>query len=102
MIALRGWLERTSRRRWVGPLVVILLVLLIAMTMFHTGTDQALEQEGAACIAFVFFVAVTRLVQRLCASPASRRMRNRAPPERSTSTTARFVSSRPVLLRLQL
>ena len=53
MIRLRRLLERGRRHPLLGPIVLILLVLLLAMVCFHAtqdGWDGAAE-FGAACIA---------------------------------------------------
>lgn len=53
MIRLRRMLERGRRHPVLGPLVLVLLVLLLAMVCFHAaheGWDGAAE-VGAVCIA---------------------------------------------------
>jgi hypothetical protein len=80
VIALRAWLERTSKRRWVGPLVIVLLVLLLAFVALHAVHDQALQQEAVECVVAFFAIAVVFLVVRICAEPVSPARRTRPPP----------------------
>ena len=55
MIRLRRMLERGRRHPLLGPIVIVLLVLLLAMVCLHAaheGWDGAVEL-GAICIGFV-------------------------------------------------
>lgn len=101
MILLRRWIDRALARRWLGPLVLVVLVLLLAFVALHTLSDHVLESAALVCtaVALFFSAAVT-----LLAAPAVRRLgvvvRERAPPPRSPAPIARALATRHAPLRL--
>ena len=101
MIRLRRWIDCTLERRWLGPLVLLVLVLLLAFVALHSLSDHILESAALVCtaVALFFSVAVT-----LLAAPAVRRLgvvvRGRAPPPRSSALIARALATRHAPLRL--
>ncbi len=60
MIRVREILERGRRHPVVGPLVLILLVLLLAMTFVHGAHDSEhmVVEFGGVCMALVTFLGV--------------------------------------------
>jgi peptidoglycan/LPS O-acetylase OafA/YrhL len=64
MIRLRETLERACRHRWLGPLVIVLLVVLIAFVAIHEGGEKVFESAGELCVALAALV-LTILVQLL-------------------------------------
>jgi len=88
MIALRRWLERSRKRRWLLPLVVLVLIVLALLLAFHAWSDGVEAGASIACVGIgllislvVVLVAPRRFLRRL-ATPA------RAPP--GCSLGARF------------
>lgn len=84
MIRLRQSLERGRRHPLLGPILLLLLVLVLALTFLHVAQDghEAAADLGAACLALVSFLGVL-VAQRLRRSadgprPALRAVR--APP----------------------
>ena len=49
MIRLRCALAQTLERRWIGPLVLILLVALLAFVGLHVFADHFEEAAAATC-----------------------------------------------------
>lgn len=81
MIRLREMLERGMRHRWLGPALILLVALLLALVVLHITADQAAE-AGVVCIAFlVMVVTVLLLPPSQIVAPRLRRTRApRAPP----------------------
>jgi hypothetical protein len=73
MIRLRETLTRACRHRWLGPLVIIVLVVLIAVVALHEGGERLLESAGELCIAVAALgvVALARLLPPLVVRPSS-------------------------------
>ena len=82
MLRLRHAIERASRHRWLGLLVVLCLALLLLLLVLHTLEEHGgLEQSALTCVV-VMIVAALRLLfaspaigQRLHAAP------RRGPPQ---------------------
>jgi hypothetical protein len=81
MIRLRGTLERACRHRWLGPLVIVLLVVLIAFIAVHESGDKLLESAGELCVGLAALLVVTlvRLLPTVLVH-ALRGHRRRGPP----------------------
>lgn len=81
MIRLRESIARACRHRWLGPLVILLLVLLIAFIAIHEGGEKLFESAGELCVALAAFVVVTlvRLLPPVLVRPL-RGPRHRGPP----------------------
>jgi hypothetical protein len=80
MIRLREALQRARRHRWLGPLVIILLVLLVAFIAFHEGSEKLFGSAGELCIAVaVVVVSLVRARPQIVGRP-SRAFESRAPP----------------------
>lgn len=80
MIRLRETLERGYRHRWLGPLVILLLVVLIAFVALHEGGETLFASAGELCVALALvLVGLVRAPARIVGrrSPASR---HRGPP----------------------
>lgn len=60
VIRLRESIERWLRHRWLGPVLLILLVLLLGMLAFHEGLAKLFESAGELCVALALF-ALARL-----------------------------------------
>ena len=56
MIRLRETLERGCRHRWLGPLVILLLVVLIAFVALHEGGEKLFGSAGELCVALALVV----------------------------------------------
>src|SRR5690349_11502491 len=83
MIRLRQTIERGTRHRWLGPLFVIVLCLMLALLFLHGlhDADHATEL-GEFCLGLVImfsFLIVIRLKWRAVVSIALPRL-GRAPP----------------------
>jgi hypothetical protein len=59
MIRLRETLDHACRHRWLGPLVIVLLVVLIAFVAIHEGGEKVSEAAGELCVALAGVVLVT-------------------------------------------
>lgn len=104
MIALRRWLDRSRKRRWLLPLVILVLILLALLLVFHSWSDAAEAGASIACVVIGFLISLVVVLVapkhylRLLATPA------RAPP--LCSPGARFlrggVSRQPGLIPLRL
>lgn len=81
MIRLRETLERACRHRWLGPLVIVLLVVLIAFIAIHEGGDKLFESAGELCVALaaVLLVTLVRVLPPLRVR-AARGPQRRGPP----------------------
>jgi hypothetical protein len=80
VIALRRRLERASRHPLLGPLVILLLMLLVAVTIAH-GTHDQIAEEGLTCVAIAF--TLVALVGSLLRRPPLLRatsVESRGPP----------------------
>ena len=70
-------LERARRHPWLGPLVILLLVALIALIAIHEADEKLFEVAGDLCVALAaVVVALVRLLApvlvRLLRGPARR------------------------------
>jgi hypothetical protein len=54
---LRHAIERASRRRWLGILVVLFIALLLVLLVFHT-LEHGVEDTLLTCLAIVAFVTL--------------------------------------------
>jgi hypothetical protein len=80
MIRLREVLQRARRHRWLGPLVIVLLVLLVAFVAFHEGSEKLFGSAGELCIAVALVVvSIVRARPQIVGRP-SRAFQSRAPP----------------------
>ena len=61
MIRLRSALTRALERRWVGPLVLVMLVVLLAFVGLHVFGDH-FEDAAAATCGGLLIVTVFRLL----------------------------------------
>ena len=104
MIRLRLMLERGRKHPLLGPVVLLLLVLLLAMTCFHAAQDgwEAAAGTSVACIGLITLlgVVVSQLLPSRAISIVLRYHAQRAPPEgRRGSTPA--AHARPLLISLR-
>lgn len=95
MIRLRSAIERALEHRWLGPLIILALALLLVFVVFHTTMDAAHgDGLGFTCIAIA---AITFLILRLrrtvirVAVPSG--LVNRGPPSGARLVAAPIVSS---------
>ena len=77
MIRLRHEIDRALRNPWVGPIVLLVLVGLLALVILHVTIDQAIEASIVCLVIVMFAVGTVRIVRRflglLQAPPASSR-----------------------------
>jgi hypothetical protein len=104
MIRLRQTIERGTRHRWLGPLFVIVLCLMLALLFLHGVHDADHATElGEFCLGLVIMFSlliVIRLKWRAVVRTARPRL-GRAPPPRSFMTPVRLaVLPAPPPLRL--
>ncbi len=62
MIALHRWIERSRRRRWLLPLVIVVLILFALVLIFHAWGDAAEAGATIACAVFGFLVSLVIIV----------------------------------------
>lgn len=84
MIRLRRMLERGRKHPVLGPVVLVLLVLLLAMVCFHAahdGWDGAVEM-GAVCVGIAAILAAVAGERSLWRAPllSVTRLLERGPP----------------------
>lgn len=87
LIRLRRTLERGRKHPILGPIVLVLLVLLLAMVFLHAAYDDhgAAPETGFVCLAIVILLGsvVVRVPRRELASAAFPIGPYRGPPARS-------------------
>ena len=64
MLRLSHAIERVSRRRWLGLLVVVCLALMLALLVLHTLEHGSHEPTALACAVVVIAAAVAALAFR--------------------------------------
>lgn len=84
MIGLRQTIERGTRHRWLGPLIVILLCVMLALMFMHAmhDADHSAAGVGEFCLGLTVMFSlliVIRLRWRVLVASASPRL-GRAPP----------------------
>lgn len=84
MIRLRHEIDRALRHRWLGPIILLVLVGLLALVILHVTVDQALE-ASVVCLAIVIFVVGIARPFRL------RLLGLQTPPATSRGPPVRFV-----------
>ena len=92
MIRLRGALVRALERRWVGPLVLVILVVLLAFVGLHVFGDH-FEDAAAATCGGLLIVTVFRLVL-----PSREKTGLRPPLDKRTATGPASPSPPPDLI----
>jgi uncharacterized membrane protein YhaH (DUF805 family) len=80
MIRLRRTIERARRHRWLGLVVLVLLVFLLALLVFHSAADSAEFAAEFACFAVAMLLVMTFFVTRPRSCLQARRLRSRSPP----------------------
>ena len=101
---LRQQIDRSRRHPVLGPLLIILLVLMIALMMLHEGSESTGLDLGALCVGIM--LALLRLVVPRPTTPESRPTPEakaaRAPPRRACrlGMPTGFGASRSLPLRL--
>lgn len=58
MIRLRELIERALRHRWLGPVVLLLLAVLLAAVLIHEGGERLADGVGELCLALFVLAAV--------------------------------------------
>lgn len=83
VIRLRESIDRWLRHRWVGPLLLVLLAVVLGVLALHEGLEQLLESAGELCVALAILALARFAVQAkrpaLRLSPQSRRGPPRVP-----------------------
>jgi hypothetical protein len=84
VIRLRQIIDRGMRHRWLGPLFVVLLVLLLVMTALHAihDGDHMASGSGDVCLGIAVMLGAVVLIRlrRQVQLPASLPALGRAPP----------------------
>ena len=96
-------LERGRSHPVLGPMVLVLLVLVLALVCLHAGHDgwDGAAEVGVACIVIVTALATVvseRLGLRMLRHTAGRWMRRGPPPTPSTRPVQAFRILRPELV----
>lgn len=59
MIALRQWVQRNRRNKWLFPLLFVILLLLVIVLAFHAWNHVAeTGGGGVVCVLFGFLITV--------------------------------------------
>jgi hypothetical protein len=100
VIELRRKLDRGLRHPVLGPILLILLALLMAMTVLHAVQDghDAATELGAICFAILTILGPVVLIRmpRQCPVHLLEWRRDRGPPgDRLGRTTARLFGTGP-------
>ena len=95
MLRLRHAIERASRRRWLGLLVVCCLALMLVVLILHTLDHGLLGEAVVTCLAVVLAASAFVLVRRPAADCARRLRGPRGPPRLLAVTVARTAGFRP-------
>ena len=80
MLRLRHAIERASRRRWLGLLVVLCLALMLVLLIFHTLEHRLLGEAVVTCLAVVLAATAAVCVHRPAAVSRRRVDVGRGPP----------------------
>jgi hypothetical protein len=64
VIRLRCALERAFERRWVGPVVLAAVIVLLAFVGFHLVADHFEEAAAATCGGILIVTFAPRIIQR--------------------------------------
>lgn len=104
MIRLREALHRGLKKRWVGPIVLVLLAVLLVLVLCHLTIDAVLE-GGVACLLLV--VVLGPLVMAACAfalrlGRTGARARGRASPVGTARVHSGTLSGSNAFLPLRL
>lgn len=81
VLRLRHAIERASRRRWLGILVVLFIALLLVLLVFHT-LEHGVEDTFLTCLAVVAFVMLWVAIVGALSRPSQMAQMLRGPPAR--------------------
>lgn len=102
MIRLRALIEAGLRHRWLGPLVVLLLAVLLLGVAFHEGAEKALDAGSGLCIAVALALLTALFCRPLALRAVAIAFERRGPPAglvtRPSATAARTVAAAPLRL----
>jgi hypothetical protein len=96
VIRLRSGLERTLERRWVGPLVLVLFVVLLAFVGLHVFGDHFEDAAAATCGGLLIVTVLPLALPRRDTSGF------RLPPATSASLASAAPSAPPNLIARSL
>jgi len=60
MIRVCSWIDRLLKRRWLGAIVLVALVLLLVVVLIHPVDDDVIESAALVCGALVLAVTAAR------------------------------------------
>lgn len=104
MIRLRELIERGRRHPVLGPVLIVLLLLVLALVMLHEGHESTGADLGVLCIGITLLLiaAVLAPPKRLASALVPETERGRAPPAKVARrlTAAACGGSRSLPLRL--
>jgi hypothetical protein len=81
VILLRGWIQRTLERRWVGLLLLVVVGALLAFVVFHPISDELAHSSALVCAVIALLAtAVLLSFQALDFAGNRRSLSVRAPP----------------------
>ena len=89
MLRLRHAIERASKRRWLGILVVLLIAFLLVMLVFHTLEHGLEEGSFLTCFAVLVFLTVTLVLEPLRLRRGIGVLSGRSPPSRAVAAATR-------------
>jgi hypothetical protein len=64
MIRLRSGIERALGHRWLGPLIILALAVLLVFVVLHTAMDAAHDDIGLTCVAIAVLTFLILRVRR--------------------------------------
>jgi len=78
--ASRGMLERACGRRWLGPAVGVVLVVLVLLIGLHVVADEFVEEAALICAVMVVSGLIVVPLAREKPSILLKLVRKRSPP----------------------
>jgi hypothetical protein len=101
VLRLRHAIERASRRRWLGILVLLFIALLLVLLVFHT-LEHGIEDTLLTCLAVVAFVTFVAAAAGLLSRTRQLAPMPRGPPARLAAVVAPRYRPPPGSLPLRL
>lgn len=90
MIRLRGWIEQGLEHRWLGFLVLALLVLLLFFLASHSLSDAIIGSVTLVCMTVVALLTATLTLSAPLTVRRQKRTGQRGPPTSTVSAASPF------------